>query len=148
EFSFGGEQLPELNQESAYEIVITPGAEAQLSAPNTLAWRGVYEAEDASHTGSNYGIQGPEGGPSNTSGTYTSNAYSVNGFHTNSDLSLTFDVEVPQAGTYDLDVLANSLNLLPSIQDQGPTNVFVTVNGEQEQELHLSLGYKYIVWGR
>ncbi|GMA33436.1 hypothetical protein GCM10025875_34280 [Litorihabitans aurantiacus] len=30
--------------------------------------------------------------------------------------------------------------------EQGPTNIFVSVDGAQEQEIHLPLGYKWVVW--
>jgi hypothetical protein len=38
-------------------------------------------------------------------------AYNVGGLRTGSDGVLSFDVEVPQDGTYDLSVFANSYNL-------------------------------------
>ncbi|BDZ65283.1 LamG-like jellyroll fold domain-containing protein [Agromyces mangrovi Wang et al. 2018] len=148
QFEFGTAGLPALDAGSAYEIVLTPGASAQVQTPVTRLWKAKYEAEDAAHMGGAYGVQGPEGGQTNTSGTYTSNRHAVRGFNTNADVKLNFAVDVPENGVYDLDVLANSLNTMESIQAQGPTNVFVTVDGGAEQEIYLSLGYKYIVWGQ
>jgi hypothetical protein len=43
-------------------------------------------------------------------------------------------------------VFASSLNTYPLVQEQGPTNVFLTVDGQAEQELFLTLGYKWVVW--
>lgn len=60
---------------------------------------------------------------------------------------LAFDVEVPQDGTYDLSVFANSYNLYDLVKEQGPTNVFLRVDGADPQELRLPLGYKWVVWG-
>lgn len=60
---------------------------------------------------------------------------------------LSFDVDVPQNGTYDLSVFANSYNLFDLVKEQGPTNVFLRVDGKDPQELRLPLGYKWVVWG-
>lgn len=60
---------------------------------------------------------------------------------------LAFDVDVPQDGTYDLSVFANSYNLYGLVKEQGPTNVFLRVDGTDPQELRLPLGYKWVVWG-
>jgi hypothetical protein len=53
---------------------------------------------------------------------------------------------VPEDGTYDLSVFANSLNTFDRVAEQGPTNVFLRVDGGAEQELFLPLGYKWVVW--
>jgi hypothetical protein len=57
-------------------------------------------------------------------------------------------VDVPEDGTYDLSVFANSLNTFDKVKEQGPTNVFLRVDGkaDSEQELFLPLGYKWVVW--
>ncbi|MFJ3667362.1 LamG-like jellyroll fold domain-containing protein [Streptomyces sp. NPDC090106] len=143
-----GSRLPALKEESAYEIILTPGANASTSTPPTTRWAGSYEAEKAAHTGSGYTEQGPEGSPSNTYGTFTSGGYAIGGLRTGSDLTLGFAVDVPETGTYDLSVFANSLNTLDEVKNSGPTNVFLNVDGGDEQELRLPLGYKYVVWGR
>ncbi len=144
---FGLDGLPQLDKEAAYQVVLSPGVGAVADTPDTLAWSGSYEAEDAQHSGSTYSVQGPEGGPTNTYGTYTSGDYEVNGFRTGGDVTLDFPVSVPVDGRYDLSVFANSLNKLDAVAEQGPTNVFLRVDGGQEQQLFLSLGHKYIVWG-
>jgi hypothetical protein len=43
-------------------------------------------------------------------------------------------------------VFANSLNTYDLVREQGPTNVFLGVDGVAEQELFLPLGYKWVVW--
>ncbi|MFF2130684.1 hypothetical protein ACFVW1_36030 [Streptomyces olivochromogenes] len=71
----------------------------------------------------------------------------MGGLRTGSDGVLAFDVDVPKDGTYDLSVFANSNNLYGLVQEQGPTNVFLRVDGTDPQELLLPLGYKWVVWG-
>lgn len=144
-FDFGG-SLPSLNESSAYELVLSPArAGGPTSAPGDL-WRHSYEAEDATYTGSGYSRNGPEGSPADVSKFYTSGRYDVGGLRTGSDGRLAFTVDVPSAGRYALSVFANSLNTYGLVQDQGPTNVFLTVDGGAEQELFLPLGYKWVVW--
>ncbi|HEY0215350.1 MAG TPA: LamG-like jellyroll fold domain-containing protein [Cellulomonas sp.] len=142
---FGGD-LPALTGSSAYEIVLTPGGTGRTSQVAPTLWSGTYEAEDATYTGSGYSKNGPEGSPADVAKFYTSGGYDVGGLRTGSDGRLTFTVDVPQDGTYDLSVFANSLNTYPLVADQGPTNVFLTVDGAAEQELFLTLGYKWVVW--
>lgn len=77
----------------------------------------------------------------------TSGDYNVGGLRTGSDGVLAFDVDVPQDGTYDLSVFANSYNLDGRVKEQGPTNVFLRVDGKDPQELRMPLGYKWVVWG-
>lgn len=143
---FDGVTLPELSDSSAYEIVLSPGpAKAQAGAvPST--WNGSYEAEDAKYTGSGYSKNGPEGSTADVSKFYTSGGYDVGGLRTGSDGVLDFSVDVPKDGTYDLSVFANSLNTYDLVKDQGPTNVFLRVDGTAEQEVFLPLGYKWVVW--
>ncbi|MBA2950467.1 LamG-like jellyroll fold domain-containing protein [Streptomyces himalayensis] len=146
EVDFGDGGLPALKESSAYEIVLTPVGDANnTSTPSTL-WKGSYEAEDAAHTGSGYSKNGPEGSPSDVGKFYTSGGYDVGGLRTGSDVTLDFTVDVPQDGTYDLSVFANSLNTYGLVKEQGPTNVFLRVDGDAEQELFLPLGYKWVVW--
>lgn len=144
-FAFG-DDLPPLTGSSAYEIVLTPAGDGEPTAVAPTLWERTYEAEDAAHTGSGYSRNGPEGSPSDVSKFYTSGGYNVGGLRTGSDVVLDFTVDVPQDGTYDLGVFANSLNTYDLIQEQGPTNVFLRVDGGAEQELFLPLGYKWVVW--
>ncbi|WIX98804.1 CBM35 domain-containing protein [Amycolatopsis mongoliensis] len=144
-FDFGG-SLPSLKESSAYEIVLSPaGKSPSAAAPPKLVDQS-YEAENATYTGSGYTKNGPEGSPQAVSKFYTSGGYDVGGLRTGSDGVLGFTVDVPQDGTYDLSVFANSLNTADLIKDRGPTNVFVRVDGANEQEILLPLGYKWVVW--
>lgn len=143
---FDGGTLPLLRESSAYEVVVTPAGAGTSSSATPALWEGSYEAEDAAHTGSGYSRNGPEGSPSDVGKFYTSGGYDVGGLRTGSDVVLDFEVDVPADGTYDLSVFANSLNTDGLVAEQGPTNVFVRVDGHAEQELHLPLGYKWVVW--
>ncbi|WP_169747729.1 LamG-like jellyroll fold domain-containing protein [Demequina subtropica] len=144
-FEFGEGALPALKESSAYEIVVTPQGSAAAGSASP-AWSASYEAEDAAHTGSGYSVNGPEGTPARVDLFYTSGAYNVGGLRTGSDVALDFTVDVPDDGAYDLSVFANSLNTYGLVAEQGPTNVFLTVDGADEQELFLTLGYKWVVW--
>lgn len=142
---FGSGELPALTESSAYEILITPGdgAVADAAAP---AWNASYEAEDAAFTGSGFSENGPEGSPNDVSKYYTSGGYDVGGLREGADAKISFTVDVPETGSYDLSVFANSLNTYDLIAENGPTNVFLTVDGAAEQEMFLPLGYKWVVW--
>jgi hypothetical protein len=145
---FGDGTLPPLKESSAYEIVLSPAGKARATQSAPVRWQGSYEAEDAAHTGSGYSKNGPEGSPSDVSKFYTSGGYDVGGLRTGSDVALDFPVDVPEDGAYDLSVFANSLNTYDKVGEQGPTNVFLRVDGtaDSEQELYLPLGYKWVVW--
>jgi hypothetical protein len=143
---FGGSVLPELKESSAYEIIVAPAGSTGSEGSVSQTWHASYEAENATYTGGGYSKNGPEGSPANVSKFYTSGGYNVGGLRTGSDGKLAFTVEVPEDGTYDLSVFANSLNTYSLVQEQGPTNVFLTVDGGAEQELFLPLGYKWVVW--
>ncbi len=147
-FGFGDDGLPKLKESSAYEIVLSPAGKAKGTQSPPVRWQGSYEAEDAAHTGSGYSKNGPEGSPRDVSKFYTSGGYNVGGLRTGSDVTLDFTVDVPEDGTYDLSVFANSLNTFDKVKEQGPTNVFLRVDGtaDSEQELYLPLGYKWVVW--
>ncbi|MFF0015080.1 LamG-like jellyroll fold domain-containing protein [Streptomyces sp. NPDC005374] len=145
---FGDGALPGLKESSAYEIVLSPAGKAKSTQSPPVSWQGSYEAEDAAHTGSGYSKNGPEGSTSDVSKFYTSGGYDVGGLRTGSDVTLDFTVDVPKDGTYDLSVFANSLNTFDKVKEQGPTNVFLRVDGaaDSERQLYLPLGYKWVVW--
>ncbi|WP_045562037.1 LamG-like jellyroll fold domain-containing protein [Streptomyces sp. FxanaA7] len=145
---FGDGTLPTLKESSAYEIVLSPAGKARATQDAPARWQQSYEAEDAAHTGSGYSKNGPEGSPRDVSKFYTSGGYNVGGLRTGSDMTLDFTVDVPEDGTYDLSVFANSLNTFDKVKEQGPTNVFLRVDGkaDSERELYLPLGYKWVVW--
>jgi len=142
-----GDELPTMSEESAYQVILSPGAPGTASTASARnLWQKTYEAEDATYTGSGYSKNGPEGSPGDVGKFYTSGGYNVGGLRTGSDGVLSFTVNVPQDGTYDLSVFANSLNTYSLVDEQGPTNVFLRVDGSAEQELFLPLGYKWVVW--
>ncbi|MEU6247966.1 LamG-like jellyroll fold domain-containing protein [Glycomyces sp. NPDC047010] len=145
---FGAGDLPSLNAESAYEVILTPGDPAAATAAPRTAWEATYEAEDADRIGSGLNVNGPEGSPSNVAKFYTSGGHSIGGMRTGTDNALEFHVDVPEDGAYDLSVFAGSLNTDAEVQDQGPTNLFLSVDGDPatEQEVFLPLGYKWVVW--
>ncbi|WP_406175745.1 LamG-like jellyroll fold domain-containing protein [Streptomyces sp. NBC_00996] len=145
---FGDGTLPKLKESSAYEIVLSPAGKAKGTQTAPVRWQSSYEAEDAAHTGSGYSENGPEGSTRDVSKFYTSGGYDVGGLRTGSDVTLDFTVDVPEDGTYDLSVFANSLNTYDKVKEQGPTNVFLRVDGQadSEQELYMPLGYKWVVW--
>ncbi|MDN0196487.1 cellulosome protein [Streptomyces sp. S.PNR 29] len=136
-----------LNEMSAYHVILSPGGNGAPLTPPSVGWRRTYEAEDASYTGGGYSKNGPEGSPAGVDRFATSGGYHVGGLRTGSDGVLAFDVEVPQNGTYDIAVYANSHNQADLVREQGPTNVFLRVDGEDPHELLLPLGYKWAVWG-
>ncbi|MHC3467877.1 cellulosome protein [Streptomyces sp. 7R007] len=139
--------LTGLDEMSAYQVTLSPGGNGAVLLPPSVGWRRTYEAEDAAHTGSGYEKLGPEGSPAAVDRFATSGGHHVGGLRTGSDLVLAFDVEVPQEGTYDLRVFAGSHNLAALVREQGPTNVFLRVDGTDARELVLPLGYKPAVWG-
>lgn len=145
EFDFGG-SFPALAESSAYQIVLTPGAHATTGAAAGYRWTQSYEAEAAAFSGSPRFVNGPEGSPSNVAGFYTSGGRDVGGLRTGSTLQLDFPVIVPEDGSYDLSLFSSTLNTFAAVQEQGPTNVFVRVDGGAEQEVFLPLGYKWVVW--
>ncbi|MDI6104400.1 Ig-like domain-containing protein [Actinoplanes sp. NEAU-A12] len=138
-------EFDELIESSAYEIVLAPAGKASAAKTPTV-WQGSFEAEDAKYTGGGYSRNGPEGSPSDVSKFYTSGGFNVGGLRTGSDGVLDFTVDVPADGSYDLSVFANSLNTFDRVREQGPTNVFLRVDGGAEQEVFLPLGYKWVVW--
>jgi hypothetical protein len=146
--AFGSGGLPALNAESAYEVIVTPSVSPGDSAVPQTAWEATYEAETATWTGTGLQRNGPEGSPSAVAKFYTSGGYNVGGMRTGSNNAIAFNVTVPRDGVYDLSVFASSLNTDPEVQQQGPTNMFLRVDGDAatEQELFLSPGYKWVVW--
>ncbi|WP_369255976.1 cellulosome protein [Streptomyces sp. R35] len=139
--------LPDLHEMSAYEVILSPGGDGAVLLPPSVGWRATYEAVNATYTGGGYSKNGPEGSPADVDKFASSGTHHVGGLRTGSDGVLAFAVEVPQDGTYDLSVFANSYNLDGLVKEQGPTNVFLRVDGADPQELRLPLGYKWVVWG-
>ncbi|MFI6622100.1 cellulosome protein [Streptomyces sp. NPDC050528] len=140
-------RLTDLDEMSAYQVILSPGGTGAVALPPSVGWRRSYQAEDAAYIGDGHSLNGPEGSPSDVDKFAGSTGYHVGGLRTGSDGVLVFSVEVPEDGTYDLRVFANSYNLADAVREQGPTNVFLRVDGDQPRELRLPLGYKWAVWG-
>ncbi|MFG2792516.1 cellulosome protein [Streptomyces sp. NPDC048419] len=139
--------VAELDEMSAYHLIVAPGGKGATPQTPPAARRRTYLAEDATYTGGGYTKNGPEGSPSAVDKFATSGGYHVGGLRTGSDGVLAFDVEAPRDGTYDIRVFANSHNLADLVRENGPTNVFLRIDGEDPRELRLPLGYKWAVWG-
>ncbi|MGW0831505.1 cellulosome protein [Streptomyces prunicolor] len=140
-------RLTDLGAMSAYQVILSPGGNGAVAPPPSVGWRHSYQAEDAAYIGAGHSLNGPEGSPSAVDKFAGSTGYHVGGLRTGSDGVLVFSVEVPRDGTYDVSVFANSYNLADAVREQGPTNVFLRVDGGHPQELRLPLGYKWAVWG-
>ncbi|MGR3874315.1 cellulosome protein [Streptomyces graminifolii] len=140
-------RLTDLDEMSAYQVMLSPGGNGAALLPPSVGWRRSYQAEDAAYIGDGHSLNGPEGSPSDVDKFAGSTGFHVGGLRTGSDGVLVFSVEVPQDGTYDVRVFANSYNLADAVREQGPTNVFLRVDGDDPQELRLPLGYKWAVWG-
>ncbi|WP_086853702.1 cellulosome protein [Amycolatopsis kentuckyensis] len=135
----------DLREMSAYQVILSPGGSGTTDG-SPVPWRHTYEAEDAAHTGTGWSRNGPEGNPGNVGKFATSGDYNVGGLRTGSDVKLSFDVEVPQDGRYDLSVFSNTYNKYPSVVAQGPTNVFLRVDGKDPRQLILPVSYEWVVW--
>ncbi|MCX5241077.1 cellulosome protein [Streptomyces prunicolor] len=140
-------RLTGLEAMSAYQVILSPGGTGAVALPPSVGWRRSYQAEDAAYIGDGHSLNGPEGSPSDVDKFAGSTGYHVGGLRTGSDGVLVFSVDIPRDGTYDVSVFANSYNLADAVREQGPTNVFLRVDGGHPQELRLPLGYKWAVWG-
>ncbi|MGN7998918.1 cellulosome protein [Sphingomonas sp. 22176] len=139
--AFGQDGWPNLREEAAYELLLTPGKGVH-SAAAASRWRQDYEAELAARRGTGLRVRGPEGSPEHVDRFHVSGGYAVEGFKTDADAALDFTVDVPHDGRYDLSVLASTFNKDPLAATQGPTNVFLQIDGRETIELFLPLGYK------
>ncbi|PWK83809.1 hypothetical protein C8D88_110265 [Lentzea atacamensis] len=134
-----------MKEMSAYQVILSPGASGSTTAVS-VPWSRTYEAENARHTGDGWSLNGPEGSPQNVSKFATSGNHNVGGLRTGSNVVLSFDVEVPHTGVYDLSVFSSTHNKYASVVPQGPTNVFMRIDGQQPQELRLPVSYAWVVW--
>ena len=143
DMTFGRDGLPALREEAAYEVVLSPADGSDASVVPSR-WRQDYEAEAATRRGSGLKRRGPEGSPDTVDRFHTSGGYSVEGFATGTDAALDFAIDVPRDGRYDLRILASTFNKDTLAEGQGPTNVFLRIDGKAagETELFLPLGYK------
>ncbi len=135
----------DMKEMSAYQVILSPGASGRVDSV-TVPWSRTYEAENARHTGTGWSLNGPEGSPQNVSKFATSGNYNVGGLRTGSNVVLSFDVDVPRTGVYDLSTFSSTYNKYASVVQQGPTNVFLRVDGVQPRELRLPVSYAWVVW--
>jgi hypothetical protein len=127
---------------SAYEVILSPGGTGSATPPDAT-WLHSYLAADATLTGSGWNIN-TEGTPGNLGGFSTAGDQDVGGLRTGSSTVITFPVNVPQTGNYQLSVFDGS-NASASDVD-GPTNVFARVDGGDPQQVWLPAGYNWVIW--
>jgi hypothetical protein len=127
---------------TAYEAIITPGGTGS-GTPADATWRSSYEAENATLTGSGWNIN-TEGTPGNLGGFATSNNQDVGGLRTGSSTVITFHANVPQTGDYRVSVFDGSNCRASDVN--GPTNVFLRVDGGSPQQVWLPCSYNWPVW--
>ncbi|MBB5803563.1 hypothetical protein F4560_003331 [Saccharothrix ecbatanensis] len=137
----------DLDAMSAYQVIISPAGHGPTAGASTR-WRRTYEAEDAAHTGTGWSLSDPEGSADDVSKFATSNLHHVRGLRTGSDVVLSFAVDVPETGDYDIGVFSSSHFKDANVVPHGPTNVFLRVDGEQPRELRLPMSYEWAVWER
>lgn len=116
-------ELEGLDRMSAYWITLTPGTGD--ADPVEVPWSGTWEAEDARITA---GAVYDEGGTANANGFPASGGRSVGSLN-RADSRVEFDVDVPEAGVYDLTVTYGNTYGRDLPQGGSPTEQFLTVNG-------------------
>jgi hypothetical protein len=127
---------------TGYEAIISPGGTGS-DTPADATWRASYEAENATITGSGWNIN-TEGTPGNLGGFATSNNQDVGGLRTGSSTVITFHTNVPRSGDYRLSVFDGSNCRAADVN--GPTNVFLRVDGASPQQVWLPCSYNWPVW--
>ena len=126
----------------AYEVILSPGGTGS-DTPADATWLHSYLAAQATLTGSGWNIN-TEGTPSNLGGFATAGEQDVGGLRTGSSTVITFNVNVPQTGNYNLSVFDGSDSAASDVS--GPTNIFVRVDGGAPQEVWLPVGYNWVIW--
>ncbi|MQM25583.1 carbohydrate-binding protein [Glycomyces albidus] len=116
-------ELAGLDPMSAYWITLTPGTGRVDEVE--LPWTGTWEAEDAAITA---GTVYDEGGPARPFSFPASGGKSV-GSLIQPDSRVEFDVDVPEAGVYDLTVTYGNTYGRNLPEGASPTEQFLTVNG-------------------
>jgi len=126
----------------AYEVILAPGGTGSAT-PTDATWLHSYLAAQATMTGTGWNIN-TEGTPSNLGGFATAGEQDVGGLRTGSSTVITFSVDVPQTGNYNLSVFDGSDAAASDVF--GPTNIFVRVDGNNPQEVWLPVGYNWVIW--
>ncbi|HEX3923867.1 MAG TPA: LamG-like jellyroll fold domain-containing protein [Streptosporangiaceae bacterium] len=126
----------------AYEVILAPGGTGSAT-PADATWLHSYLAAQATLTGTGWNIN-TEGTPSNLGGFATAGEQDVGGLRTGSSTVITFSVDVPQTGNYNLSVFDGSDAAASDVF--GPTNIFARVDGGPPQEVWLPAGYNWVIW--
>jgi hypothetical protein len=126
----------------AYEVILAPGGTGSAT-PTDSTWLHSYLAAQATMTGTGWNIN-TEGTPTNLGGFATAGEQDVGGLRTGSSTVITFSVDVPQTGNYNLSVFDGSDAAASDVS--GPTNIFVRVDGGSPQEVWLPVGYNWVIW--
>ncbi len=126
----------------AYEVILAPGGTGSPT-PTDSTWLHSYLAAQATLTGTGWNIN-TEGTPSNLGGYATAGEQDVGGLRTGSSTVITFHVDVPQTGDYNLSIFDGSDSAASDVS--GPTNIFVRVDGGSPQQVWLPVGYNWVIW--
>jgi hypothetical protein len=54
-------RLTDLEEMSAYQVILSPGGNGAVALPPSVGWRRSYQAEDAAYIGDGHSLNGPEG---------------------------------------------------------------------------------------
>jgi hypothetical protein len=126
----------------AYEVILAPGGTGSPTATDST-WLHSYLAAQATLTGTGWNIN-TEGTPSNLGGYATAGEQDVGGLRTGSSTVITFHVDVPQTGDYNVSMFDGSNSAASDVS--GPTNIFVRVDGGRPQQVWLPVGYNWVIW--
>ncbi len=126
----------------AYEVILAPGGTGSAT-PADNTWLHSYLASQATLTGTGWNIN-TEGTPSNLGGFATAGEQDVGGLRTGSSTVITFNVDVPRTGDYNLSIFDGSNSAATDVS--GPTNIFVRTDGANPQEVWLPVGYNWVIW--
>ncbi|MEU0414545.1 RICIN domain-containing protein [Streptomyces griseorubiginosus] len=132
-----------LDAMSAYQVIVSPGGTGSSTASDNT-WRGTYEAENATLSGSGYNIN-TEGTTGNVSKFATSGTKDVGGLRTGSSTVISFNVSVPTTGDYNLSVFGNSYAKDSDVK--GPTNIYARVDGGASTRIDIPAAFQWVVWG-
>ena len=126
----------------AYEVILAPGGSGSAT-PADATWLHSYLAAQATLTGAGWNIN-TEGTPANLGGYATAGEQDVGGLRSGSSTVITFGVDVPRTGDYDLSVFDGSNSAASDVS--GPTNIFARVDGGPPQQVWLPVGYNWVIW--
>ncbi|WP_217241134.1 RICIN domain-containing protein [Streptomyces sp. AC555_RSS877] len=132
-----------LDAMSAYQVIVSPGGTGSATASDST-WTATYEAENATLSGSGYNIN-TEGTTGKVDKFATSGTKDVGGLRTGSTTVISFPVDVPTTGDYDLSVFGNSYAKDADVK--GPTDVYARVDGGASTRIDLPVGFQWVVWG-